>query len=298
MGQVGVLGAGRDALVQSMEAPPVKELVMKKALILSLLFAPCVCAGTGPLWPTLDTGWNPVMWGTGYYVDALANSGYDNYGTPPQKPLDIVGGTDPAGNGVFAAGFWQTTPNDLMFRMRVDGNPSVGGQFVWTALLNTDADSDVEWAVQLDLSGDNQVELVRALSGSPANGWNIVLASTGIGFDDAVYSRFSTVSAVLNPPYTGSKFHGPGPIGNDYFIDFAVPLGTFTSTTGWNGGDPLGIAFSTSASHTSTNKDRPDYTAWPAPPGPPSPTVPVPGAAALVGLGAALVGWLQRRKTV
>jgi len=189
--KVGVWEQTWGPIWKSTEAPlPFKEMVMKKALIVSLLFAPCVYAGVGPVWPGSDTAWNPVMVGTDVYVDALANSGFDNYGTPPQSPLDIVGGTDPEGGGVFAAGFWQSTVDDLMFRMRLDGDPGQGGQFVWTALLDTDLDSDVDWALQLDLSGDNRVELVQALSGGPGNGWDVTLSPTGVGFDYGTYSRF------------------------------------------------------------------------------------------------------------
>ncbi len=63
-----------------------------------------------------------------------------------------------------------------MFRIRLDGDPSRGGQFVRTALLDTDTDPDVDWAFQLDLSGDNQVELVQALSGGPETSWEVALA--------------------------------------------------------------------------------------------------------------------------
>jgi len=142
-------------------------------LILGVTAIVCVSglpAGAIPSWPGLDSDWDVVIIGGSAYVDARTGDPGDNYGTPPQSPLDIVGGIDQSANGPFAAGFWAQTANDLMFRIRVDTDPSVGGQFVWTALLNTDADSDVDWAVQLDLSGDNQVELVQSLSGGPDNG--------------------------------------------------------------------------------------------------------------------------------
>ena len=159
---------------------------------IAILSVPWFTAGAVPTWPALDTDWNPVLVGGNVYLDALANSGSDNFDTPPPEPIDIVGGIDQSGRGPFAAGFWAQNAAELMFRMRVDNDPSRGGQFVWTTLLNTDADSDVDWAVQLDLSGDNQVELVQALSGGPDTNWEVTLAGPPhtIGFDEGDYSRF------------------------------------------------------------------------------------------------------------
>jgi hypothetical protein len=243
-------------------------------------------------WPASDNLWNPVLVGGSPYVDAQADSGFDSYDTKPPKPMDIVGGTDPQGDGPFAAGFWSVDATNIMFRMRVDGDPSQAGQFVWTVLLNTDADSDVDWALQLDMSGDEQVELVQALSGGPDNGWDVTLAGPPhtIAYDETLYSRFSNASSPLDPPFTGSHFHGPEPIDDDYFVDIAMPLADFIARTGWHLGEPLGIAFSTSASHIVDNKDRPDYAGWAVPP------IPAPGAALLATLGAAAVGYLRTRR--
>lgn len=268
------------------------NVILGMVAILSISWVP---AGAVPSWPGLDSGWDTVTIGGGMYVDARTGDPGDNFDTPPQGPVDIVGGIDQSANGPFAAGFWAQSAEDLMFRMRVDTDPGVGGQFVWTTLFNTDADSDVDWALQLDLSGDNQVELVQAISGGPANGWDITLAGAPhtIAFDENVYSRFVNASAgALDPPYTGSQFHGPGPETDDWFVDIAVPLATFTATTGWNPGDPLGIAFSTSSTHTLANKDRPDYMGWGNVDEPP--VVPVPSALILGGLGTCVFGWFRR----
>jgi hypothetical protein len=107
-----------------------------------------------------------------------------------------------------------------------------------------------------------------------------------------LYSRFSNASSPLDPPFTGSHFHGPEPIDDDYFVDIAMPLADFIARTGWQPGSPLGIAFSTSASHITNNKDRPDYAGWAVPP------IPAPGAALLASLGAAAVGYLRTRRTL
>lgn len=252
-------------------------------------------AGAVPSWPGLDSDWDLVTIGGGAYVDARTNDPWDNRGTPPQGPVDIVGGIDQSGNGPFAAGFWAQSSEDIMFRMRVDTNPGVGGQSVWTALLNTDADSDADWAVQLDLSGDNQVELVQALSGGPDNNWDVTLADSPhtVGYDPDVYSRFVNASGTLDAPYTGSQFHGPGPENDDWFVDIAIPRGTFTAATGWEPGDPLGIAFSTSSTHTLDNKDRPDYAGWGN-----TPVIPAPGTLALLGIGTFVFGWFRRGRWV
>jgi len=220
----------------------------------------------GPTWPAADNLWSPVLFGPSLDGDAQADTG-DYYATRPAKPLDIVGGFDPQGEGPFAAGFWSLGPADLMFRIRVDGNPSQSPQFVWTALLNTDADSDVDWVLQLDMSADEQVELVAALAGGPDNGWEVLLANPPhlIRYDPTLYARFSNASSLPDPPFTGSHFHGPGPIDDDYFVDLALPLLDFMVLTGWNPGEPLGIAFSTSAPHLTNNQDRPDYPGWNVP---------------------------------
>lgn len=259
--------------------------------VIAILCVSAIPAAAVPSWPGLDSDWDIVTIGGAAYVDARTNDAWDNRDTPPQGPVDIVGGIDQSGNGPFAAGFSAQSAGDLMFRMRVDTNPAIGGQFVWTALLNIDADSDVDWAVQLDLSGDNQVELVQALSGGPDNGWDVTLAGTphSVGFDPGTNSRFVNASGALNPPFTGSQFHGPGPANDDYFVDFAVPLATFTAETGWNLGDPMGIAFSTSTTHTLANKDRPDYAGWGT-----VPMVPAPGALVLGSLGTLVFGWFRR----
>ncbi len=112
-----------------------------------------------------------------------------------------------------------------------------------------------------------------------------------IGFDNDVYSQFSNGSGTSVPPYTGSHFHGPRPADDDCFVDIATPLATFTTVTAWNSGEPLGMAFSTSASHVSNNRDRPDYVSWGC-----QPVVPVPAALLLGSFGVVLVGWFRRNK--
>jgi len=97
---------------------------MQRVIWWILILIPCVPAGAAPSWPASATQWNPVPVGVGIYEDALAGSGADNFDTPPPAGMDLVGGMDPDGNGPFATGFWYSTAEDLMFRMRVDGDPT------------------------------------------------------------------------------------------------------------------------------------------------------------------------------
>jgi hypothetical protein len=261
---------------------------MGTVISLSLPWVFAASSNIGPTWPAADYLWSPVMVDGNLYVDAQADAG-DYYAGKPSQAMDIVGGTDPQGDGPFAAGFWVLGPTDLMFRIRVDGDPGQSRHVVWSALLNTDADSDVDWVLQLDLSTDDQVELVEAVSGGPDNGWDITLANPPhvIGYDRTLYSRFSNASGPLYPPFTGSHFHGSSPADADYFVDLAIPLADFITLTGWNPGDPLGIAFSTSAPHLTTSQDRPDYSGWDVP------TTPVPDVAILAHLGTTAIRYVH-----
>ena len=230
------------------------------------------------------------MIGANPYTDALyvgGNPNNDTFATPPEpEMLDLVGGIDHHGAGPFPTGYWFRDTDNLMFRMRVDNEPGVNSQFVWTVLINTDVDPDVDWALQLDLQVDNQVELVAAASGGPNSGnpWNPVVLDgtphTGVS-PVADYSRFVNASAI-----DGSHFHDPGPDDDDYFVDLAFPLQTLQSVTGLPPGFAFSAALATSADHININKDLPDVAAW-------SNTVPEPSALALLSIS--LFAWLAFR---
>lgn len=270
--------------------------------IIAFCIIPC-CTAAAPaalIWPATPQGWTPITVGGAPYVDPLyTGSGSDYYATPPSPDkLDLVGGIDKNGNGPFATGFWATDGANLMFRMRVDSNPTQGNDntnHVWTVLLNTDADPAVDWAMQLDAQGDNQVEFVRALAGSPSSGtpWNpVTLAGTPhTGLPLAAWSAFVNASALpLNAPYGGSHFDSTNANDDDFFVDIALPISLIQSIMAqagetWSG--QFSAAFATSADHININKDLPDITTWPDP-------VPEPASLSLLAAGA--LATLRRRR--
>lgn len=243
-----------------------RSLHICAALLLGLL-----PAGTGLAisWPG-DAEWTALTYGLDLYVDALATAsgGDDNFVTIPEpEVLDLVGGYDHHGAGPFAAGFSYQDNDYLMFRIRVDNEPTLAGpgadQLVWTVMLNTDGDPDVDWVVQLDQKQHDQVELVPAISGGPQTAvpWDPVVLSSDelehVGFDSGEYARTQNATAT-----DGSHFHDEGPEDDDFFIDIAYPLATFLSRTGLPADFTYQAALATSATDTLINKDIPDHASW------------------------------------
>jgi len=248
-------------------------MTIRGTLCICATTAVFVCAAVSPgatvTWPN-NNQWTPLEVGGSLYADKVTVGGNpfgDVYDTPPNPEYtDIVGGIDSQGNGPFAAGFWYKDATHLMFRIRVDNEPSKNPQVVWQALLDSDSDSDVEWALQLDLSSkDDQVELVPAISGGPDNSWDVVLAApphTGAGTPPTDFYRFVNATAGgLDAPYGGSNFDSLND--DDYFVDFAFGLIDFEDLTGLDAGTfdfTNRTALTTSTTHTQTNKDLPDFT--------------------------------------
>jgi hypothetical protein len=269
----------------------VKLMNAQKQILVAgmLVFTLCSGLSADPVWPT-DGEWIPMLNG-GLYVDVVNNTGTgDVYATPPHPDnLDLVGGIDANSAGPFVTGYWYTDDVDLMFRMRVDGNPDIGrfgAQHVWIVFLNTDDDDDVDWALSLDNQVDGQVELVPAVSGGPttANPWNPVVLGdtphTGVS-PLSTWSRFLSATAV-----DGSEFDGD----EDFFVDLAFPMATFLSMTGLAPADPIGMALATSADHVNINKDLPDYTSWGDPP-----VIPEPATLILLAAGLPLLLRIRRK---
>ncbi|MHC4981617.1 MAG: PEP-CTERM sorting domain-containing protein [Planctomycetota bacterium] len=265
---------------------------MAQTIVAVALLAFPVSALAAPIWPSYD-GWHPVTVSGGYYIDPLyEGAGTDRYATPPNpNELDLMGGTDLLGNGEFATGFWYSDGSNIMFRMRVNGDPAQGthgSQHVWMVFLNTDTDDDVDWSLQLDNKVDQQVELVQAISGGPSQGnpWDpVILADpphTGVA-PLSTWSQFVNASLLpLDPPYGGSYFEDQSQEDYDYFVDVAFPLVDFFNVTGLTTIDGIGVAFATSSDHSNINKDLPDYDGW-------SDDIPEPATVSLLALGALAV---------
>lgn len=194
------------------------------------------------LWPVADEAWHPITVG----------------GSPLTDPLGDVSPswTDVVGSDTYAAGYWYLadggTPDkgddELLFRMRLDdykANPQV----VWQFLLDTDADGDIDWSLQVDLSGSEQVELVEATVGGPTFGDLDFSATPAWMNATAGYTRFTDTATG-----DGSDLGGDG---YDVFLDVGISWADFATATGMEMGDPFAIAIATSTSHSGSNKDIP-----------------------------------------
>lgn len=213
--------------------------------------------------------WNPLLGTNGaFYSDLLDDVTPDD--------VDIVGGyTDHHTNGPFPAAFFYVDTTNIMFRMRVNDNPLMvtgGGattnfnSFVWGFYLNTDSDIDVDYVLQVDESGDGNLELATAdPGGGPTNTWDVSLpAITHVPIQDLDdWTNSVRYFGVYNATaIDGSHFHDT-PATEDYFIDVAIPWTIFTNETGLGYLEPFEIALATSTTHTlytgiNATKDSPE----------------------------------------
>lgn len=229
------------------------------------------------LWPdnwSTNSGLNP---GPGVWRPITVSNGAavyaDSLDDVNPNPTDIVGGIDHHGNGPYPAGFYYFDETNLMFRIRLEGdptddatNPTSFGQNVWGVYFNTDDDPDVDFILQLDSSSDNWLELGTPTSGGPTNGWDVsvpepheLVADLTNGFP-SIYYRVTNATWI-----DGSHFH-TGAASDDYFLDVAVSRLQFTNYTGIGFNDGFEVALATSTSHILYNgnviKDGPDYAIW------------------------------------
>lgn len=224
-----------------------------------VILATCSALSAAPVWPA-DGDWTPIVIGPSLYTDARDGPGSPDVHAGAASPdeMDLVGGMDPTPAGPFPTGLAYSDGTDLMFRLRVDGDPT-GAQMVWLVLLDTGGDDEVDWVLSLVNSGPtNQVDLVPATSGGPSlpSPWNpIVLGAAPAPPPVNSVSPLATWSRLVNATAVdGSEFGGD----DDFFVDMAFPVDTFLELTGLSASDMFGIAFATSADHVNVNKDLPD----------------------------------------
>lgn len=257
--------------------PGIWHLVLMVALV-------ALSATADPLWPT-EGSWSVITSGGGPFLDLQNDEAGDlAWSSPNPDQLDLVGGTDENGF-LYPTAYWATDGANLMFRMRAD-NPYDPHSWVYTVLLNTDADDLADYILQWDDKTDDRVEM-NGLTGSagpsssPPWGLNNTVQNAsgtqvGIG-PESIWARGLDATAL-----DGSQFHQTTPADNDAFLDLGVPIWQFLQVTGLNPGDPFSVAFGTSASHITLGNDKPDG-GW----SDPISVVPEPGAGALLAVGAA-----------
>lgn len=257
-------------------------------------------------WSTNDglspgTGiWKPLL-GTngGLYADTLDDVTPDN--------VDIVGGyQDHHTNGPYPAAFYYVDKTNIMFRMRLNDSPlqiTGGGattnfdSYVWGIYLNTDSDIDVDYVLQVDESGDGNLELGTANpGGGPTNTWDVdIPALTHVPIQALDWTNSVRYFGVYNATaIDGSHFHDT-PVTQDYFLDMAVPWTFFTNETGLAYLEPFEIALASSTTHTAYRgindlKDSPDAY-WSA-----NVAIPEPSAGAIVLPALGILLFLIRRR--
>lgn len=69
-------------------------------------------------------------------------------------PLGISGGGLDDNSNQYNAGYWYWSGPHICFRLRLDKKPQ-SLTSVWQAMLDTAADTDIDWVVQLDEQNDN-----------------------------------------------------------------------------------------------------------------------------------------------
>ncbi len=191
-------------------------------------------------WSIVDSEWIAVKTGTNFYNDVL--------GDQSPASTDLIGTADS-----YSAGYWafvedgdvtaEGAADAFMFRMRVGGN---GGNYVWQAHLNTDANTnDVEFIFEVVQSGspsDQSVQLIATESVGPTLA-DITVANKALPAWEGglgAYSRWTQVSD-----------------STDYYVDFAIPWTIFTNITDVTRLEDIQAVLSTSSTHAGINKDAP-----------------------------------------
>ncbi|MBK1792360.1 hypothetical protein [Persicirhabdus sediminis] len=203
------------------------------------------------VWPSSDDGWI-----------AVTDSNGDYYGDPDDinpASLNMIGDEDTP------MLFWQYQHMDsaemeddqIIFRLRVEDiakNP----QFTWQILFNTKSETGIDFVLELNLSGSSDgIYLAQTLTDGPNFDDVTFDTSTPIEGQEGGYLWFTTV--VLDEGEPGyedySRFVATGD--GNYFVDIGMSWDAFSTATGLSLTDEFSIGASTSATHTSINKDVP-----------------------------------------
>jgi len=247
--------------------------------------------------------WQPLLGTNGsFYSDLLDDITPDN--------VDIVGGyQDHHTNGPYPAAFFFVDTTNIMFRMRLNDSPlqvTGGGSttnfdsYIWGIYLNTDDDIDVDFVLQIDESGDGNLELGTANpGGGPTNTWDVdIPADTHVPVQALDWTNSVRYFGVYNATaIDGSHFH-VNPANGDFFLDIAVPWTLFTNETGLGYLEPFEIALASSSTHISYRgindlKDSPEGY-WSAEVAIPEPSA---GIIAIAAFGALIFMVRRRRRT-
>jgi hypothetical protein len=224
-----------------------------------VILAMCSVLQADPSWPA-DGDWIPIMVNGLPYADAPVTPPDIVAAAPSPAQMNLVGGLDGASDPeFFPTAFVYVSADDIMFRMRVDGDPGIVGtsNSVWMVFLNTEGDDNTDWVLAFDDTPppvNRSVKLIPATSGGPSQGnpWNpvvLVPPPAAAVSPTSTWARFADATA-----FDGSMFNATG----DFFVDLAFPIASFLTETELADDFELGMAFATSTNHENINKDLPD----------------------------------------
>ncbi|MGC9317225.1 MAG: hypothetical protein ACP5KN_04225 [Armatimonadota bacterium] len=198
------------------------------AVIALLVGAVPTCADV--LWPQ-SHDWCALTCAAGLYFDPDDSS---------QDWLDLRGGTDDSGNP-YAAAFWASDEDHLMFRLRLDATKPGEVKGVWEMMMDAEGDAILDWSLRVDSKTDDQVELLAITVGGPTLD-DIEFAETPVW--SGTMDRYHLL---VDPTGDGSLFDGD----SDVFHQFAIPWSDFAAVTGVS--DPRGLWLAPSVSRNDTS---------------------------------------------
>ena len=245
----------------------------------------CSSLHAAVVWPLTDADWVPLTTGGG------TNLYQDVVDTNPDT-TDIVGDSN------FAAAHWHyqdngtasTLDDQILFRIRINDQPNKD-QGTWQIVLNTDADTGVDFVLQYDASGNpDAVELLASINEGPTIG------DVTFDTDNPAWQTTSTADYIRweDPTGDGSDVGGDG---SDVFLDIGIPWTDFSAATGLDLGDSMSIGVTTGSSNQ-INKDVPlgqttasaTTTIFSD-----AVTIPEPSSVTLLALAGIILAWTRRK---